>query len=46
MHNYKVIFKNIDSNYLKYCIMGKETDACMQFAVILQLFIVYLCTNC
>ena len=27
------------------CISGRKSDACMQFPVILEPFIVYLCTN-
>ena len=30
---------NIDFNYLKCCILEKKTDACMQFTMILQLYI-------
>ena len=35
------IFRNINFNKLKYCISGRETDACMQFATTPSLFIVY-----
>ena len=45
-HPQLCIFRNTDFNYLKYYISGRKTDAYMQFATILQLFIVYLHTNC
>ena len=32
---------------MNFCILGKERgDACMQFAIILQPFTLYLCTDC
>ena len=39
------IFRNTEFNYLKYYNSGREADACMKFAMIIQLFIIYLFTN-
>ena len=38
-------FRNMNFNCLKYCILGRKTDACMQFTMILQLCMVCFCTN-
>ena len=29
------IFKNANVNYLKYCILAKDTDTCIRFTMIL-----------
>ena len=39
INNYKYF------NYLKYFNLGRETDTCMKYAMILLLFIIYLFTN-
>ena len=38
------IFRVTNFNYLKYYISRRKTDACLQFAMVLQLFTVYLYT--
>ena len=35
LHTQSYIFRTIDFYYLKYCNLGRETDACMKFATVL-----------